>query len=484
MQSKLKELLDKYIAEYDELREEYENLKTRKQLFKELMNYFNSGFDSIIDGKIIIDVLLDSIYHDDIYKKEFYKLLYKLINRTYDAESELQNFSGIIDKDYYILNQRLLTLESRMNRIRKTVNSARVARIAIRVKNPIEANKYTLRDIEKIINYYELSGEITSKEAILCLNDLEFYNRNLTSETMQNKKEEEFAKEQYNNVPNILNAGYEVIEEPEVIIQRKEFLDKTVNEAINTLRYANKKEDIVRILENYERYDLENNEYNYIIIKVLNNISNELISYYNLLLEKDTYSFRRNRREIIEDYYMELNKYLIIRDYYDKCNEVIIDEENTTLTDEEEKELQAEKKLIFSASLVNPTKAKIIGDMDNVPYEYYNTALELINNFISGKNASGEVKHLKKDGNSVGFMELRSDQVRIVFKHIKNNIYNVVGVFTKKANNDMTMYQTMANRMIPDVTTEEKLNKQLELGEITLKQLTNLVEVKSRKGTR
>ena len=459
MQSKLKELLDKYIAEYDELREEYENLKTRKQLFKELMNYFNSGFDSIIDGKIIIDVLLDSIYHDDIYKKEFYKLLYKLINRTYDAESELQNFSGIIDKDYYILNQRLLTLESRMNRIRKTVNSARVARIAIRVKNPIEANKYTLRDIEKIINYYELSGEITSKEAILCLNDLEFYNRNLTSETMQNKKEEEFAKEQYNNVPNILNAGYEVIEEPEVIIQRKEFLDKTVNEAINTLRYANKKEDIVRILENYERYDLENNEYNYIIIKVLNNISNELISYYNLLLEKDTYSFRRNRREIIEDYYMELNKYLIIRDYYDKCNEVIIDEENTTLTDED----------------------KVT---DKVPYEYYNTALELINNFISGKNASGEVKHLKKDGNSVGFMELRSDQVRIVFKHIKNNIYNVVGVFTKKANNDMTMYQTMANRMIPDVTTEEKLNKQLELGEITLKQLTNLVEVKSRKGTR
>ena len=78
-----------------------------------------------------------------------------------------------------------------------------------------------------------------------------------------------------------------------------------------TLRYANKKEDIVRILENYERYDLENNEYNYIIIKVLNNISNELISYYNLLLEKDTYSFRRNRREIIEDYYMELNLSLI-----------------------------------------------------------------------------------------------------------------------------------------------------------------------------
>ena len=224
--------------------------------------------------------------------------------------------------------------------------------------------------------------------------------------------------------------------------------------------------------------------YNYVIIKVLNNFNEELISYYQLLLDKETYSKISNRREIIEDYYTELIRYLVVRDYYNKYNEVIIDEEDITLTDEEEKKLQEEKRLIFSTSLANPTKAKIIGDMDSVPYEYYDTVLELINNFISGKNASGELKHLKNNKKLVGFMELKYDQVRIVFKHIKNNIYNVVGVFAKKANNDMTMYQTMANRMIPDVTTEEKLNKQLELGEITLKQLTDLVEVKRRKGTR
>lgn len=34
MQSKLKELLDKYIAEYDELREEYENLKLGNNYLK------------------------------------------------------------------------------------------------------------------------------------------------------------------------------------------------------------------------------------------------------------------------------------------------------------------------------------------------------------------------------------------------------------------------------------------------------------------
>lgn len=45
-------------------------------------------------------------------------------------------------------------------------------------------------------------------------------------------------------------------------------------------------------------------------------------------------------------------------------------------------------------------------------------------------------------------------------------------------------YQTMANRMIPDVSTEEKLAKQLEIGELTNKQLNELLLTKGRKGTR
>lgn len=158
--------------------------------------------------------------------------------------------------------------------------------------------------------------------------------------------------------------------------------------------------------------------------------------------------------------------------------------ELSIFTEEEKEELKETKKIIYSTSLVNPTKAKIIGDMDNVPYEYYNTALELINNFINGQSANGEVKHLKKDGNSVGFMELRSDQVRIVFKHIKDNIYNIIGAFAKKTNNDTTMYQTMFSRMLPDISTEEKLSKQLEIGELTNKQLNELLLTKGRKGTR
>lgn len=483
MQSKLKELLDNYIDEYNAIKARYEELTVKCQLYKELISYFDETNIDLANNKVSISLLLNTIYNDDIYEREFYNLLYKLERGEYNNKNEIRSFLSTINKDYSRVAKEEDNLRNRINRIKHVVSSARRAKLSFKYNNPIDDTKYINGDLRRIINYYESSGEISNKEALLCINDLDFYNRNVITSKKSNKKEEEYASRIYNEIPNILNAGYEVIKEPEVDISRRASLNRIVEEITNTLR-CTKKDKIIELLESYEKYELDNNEYNYVIIKVLNNFNEELISYYQLLLDKETYSKISNRREIIEDYYTELIKYLVVRDYYNKYNEVIIDEEDITLTDEEEKKLQEEKRLIFSTSLANPTKAKIIGDMDSVPYEYYDTVLELINNFISGKNASGELKHLKNNKKLVGFMELKYDQVRIVFKHIKNNIYNVVGVFAKKANNDMTMYQTMANRMIPDVTTEEKLNKQLELGEITLKQLTDLVEVKRRKGTR
>ena len=38
--------------------------------------------------------------------------------------------------------------------------------------------------------------------------------------------------------------------------------------------------------------------------------------------------------------------------------------------------------------------------------------------------------------------------------------------------------------MLPDISTEEKLSKQLEIGELTNKQLNELLLTKGRKGTR
>lgn len=480
---KLRELLDKYIAEYEGLKDIYSDYVTKCELYKELVSCFKTE-ENIFDNKFPIVILLESIYNDQIYEKEFYSLLYKLERSEYNSKNEIRSFLTMIDRDYSRIAKETVSLKNRINRNRKIVSSARRARLSFKYNSPIEDTKYVVGDLRKIIDYYELSGEITAKDVLKCINFLDFYNRIIISTSEKgNKKEEDYTNRMYNEIPNILDAGYEVIEEPEVDISRKATLNRMVEEITNTLR-CTKKDKILEYLESYEKYELDNNEYNYVIVNVLNNFNDELISYYQLLLDKETYSRVGNRKEIIEDYYTELIRYLVVRDYYNKYNEVIIDEEDIALTDEEEKELQDEKRLIYSTSLANPTKAKIIGDMDDVPKEYYTTVLDLITRFKKGTTVRSEVKPLGNNKKLKKIMELRSDQVRIIFKHVKDNIYNIMGVFTKKDDNNIMMYQIMANRMMPDVSTEEKLNKQLELGEITIKQLTDLVETKGRKGTR
>lgn len=483
MQSKLKELLDRYIDEYNEIKARYEELTVKCQLYKELISYFDETNIDLVNNKVSISLLLNTIYNDDIYEREFYNLLYKLERGEYNNKNEIRSFLSMINKDYSRVAKEEDNLRNRINRIKHVVSSARRARLSFKYNNPIDDTKYINGDLRRIINYYESSGEISNKEALLCINDLDFYNRNVITSKKSNKKEEEYASRIYNEIPNILNAGYEVIKEPEVDISRRASLNRMVEEITNTLR-CTKKDKIIALLESYEKYELDNNEYNYVIIKVLNNFNEELISYYQLLLDKETYSKISNRREIIEDYYTELIRYLVVRDYYNKYNEVIIDEEDITLTDEEEKELQEEKRLIFSTSLANPTKAKIIGDIEYVPKEYYTTILDLITRFKKGTTVRGEVKPLGNNKKLKKIMELRSDQVRIIFKHVKDNIYNIMGVFTKKDDNNIMMYQTIANRIVTDISSDIKLKRALDIAEITEKELENIVQTKGRKGTR
>ena len=290
MQSKLKELLDSYIAEYSEIKVKYDDLTVKCQLYEELLSYFDEANIDLANNKVSISLLLNTIYNDDIYEREFYSLLYKLERGEYNNKNEIRSFLSTINRDYIKIAKEIENLKNRINRTSKVVSSARRARLSFKYNSPIEDTKYVIGDLRRIINYYETSGEISNKEALLCINDLDFYNRNVTiASGRSNKKEEEYANRVYNEIPNILNAGYEVIEEPEVDISRKSTLNRIVEEITNTLR-CTKKDKIIALLESYEKYELDNNEYNYVIIKVLNNFNEELISYYQLLLDKETYS--------------------------------------------------------------------------------------------------------------------------------------------------------------------------------------------------
>ena len=475
--TKLINLIDKYLEEYNELQKTSEKCQLHKSLYNELMTLLVDDYDTLKENKEMIALILDLIYRDDAYVRELYSVLHGMRkDESYIKRYEL--LRKRIEKDNLENNQRLEEVNARIFRNRFIPASAKRVKACLKCGFPINKDKYDMPNIKRILQYYELSGTISNKEELLLINMLETHNRKVTTQKTNNPEEAKYMEALANEIPNILNAGYQENDQIEVNSERQPQLDKLTKEILNYLSFLDK-EDIVDNLKTYS-YNLNNNEYSYILTSILNTYLEELIVYYQLLIDREVYTKREERLETIRLYYEVLDKYLVILKYYNKINEFTVDDdEDIDLPEDHAKN----KELVFSHTN-NSDKVRIITDMKEVPYEYYKTVDELIDKFINNKLGKKEIKHLKNNGKLTQFIELRYDQVRIVLKHLNDSIYCVMGVAVKKSDNDMVMYRRLANRMIPDISTSDKLAKELELSKYTKKELTTLTEKKGRKGTR
>lgn len=223
------------------------------------------------------------------------------------------------------------------------------------------------------------------------------------------------------------------------------------------------------------------NEINYILYYISNKLEEELIDYYSFLKSKDFRCNFSDRKEIIKNYYSILKIFIEVNNYSDNYN--LIDEEENILEDCLKDNIE-EKKFIFAASNLTPFKAKILIDIESIPKENYNNILKLLLSFKKGILSHKNIKRLSNNKNSLGIWELKYDQIRIVYKPIKDNIYCIMGLFVKKAMNDFKTYYTYANRILPKLENEQDLNNQLELGLKINEQLTNYLIENERKSTR
>lgn len=466
-------LLEKYIDEYKKMKEKYNIKRTDQTLYEELINILTE--DNLEENKLSITILLDTIYKDNIYVDEFYRIL--LQN---DNQNLINEFIEKIKREYHNLKLNNKTLKTRIDRNYEMFLSAKRVKASLKYQTPISESKNDVFKIKRIISYYETSGIISNKEELLLINEIELHNRKIDTNRNTSSEEQDYTKKLYNEIPNILNIGFQEHDVIEVFKDRKKSLDKLAFEITNIIDSITT-EEINDLLESYEIYNLDISEYNYIIVSVLDVYLDELITLYELLIDKEVYKHRAGRLEVIKNYYQTLEKYLTVRNYYNKITEFVPEETpNEDLIEETSKE----KILIYSRSNVNATKAKLISDMSDIPYEYYETVYDLISKFKNGTIGIKELKALTSHKQFRGHLELKYDQVRIIIKHVKDNIYNVLGAFAKKDDNDIPMYRTMTNRITPDVSTDKLLSYQLELSEITEKELNQLIKEKGRKGIR
>ena len=369
--NKIIELLQKYINDYEAKKYELEVLKTKKQLYEELIPLLENKTE-LNDNKLFISVLLSSIYNNEEYNLEFYKAIY-----SYNQNDviPLDYLDIKIKQQYKNTVEKAISLKKQLKNAYYKFSTARKVRFPLQKRKPLFDQNFTFKNIQAIISYYATMGEISEKDEVLLNNELEFYNNNIIP--TQN--------------------------------QEKEYKTKAYNEY--------------------------------------------------------------------------LDKYLLIRDYYNKITDIELNDEVESLEEPEEFDEPIDainpRRLIFSHPASNPTKSRLIDDLKDVPEEYFERVQSLLENFLVHKK---KIKSLTT--NKPGFIELKDDQVRIVMKHTTNNIYCVMGVFTKKANNDRKMYRTMCNRTVTDIITKEKEKQELALGELTMQELARIVKEKARKGSR
>lgn len=471
---KIIDLLNDYIREYEEKEKYNEILLTQSQLYKELLSLIDKDYELLETNKLFISVLLSAIYNDDSFTNNFYNVLHDLKNGN---ELPYFQFAAKISFDAKEVNKNLSNVTSQLANSKKILKAAKKSIFYLKNRRPLYDYGFIFSNIKRIINYYATKGDLSAKEEIMLCNDLDCYNRLIISKRNEQK---EYSEKIHNEIPNILNGGFQMYDDIDISVSRKQRLNKLVDE-IKLFESDIPNEELIEIIKSYKVHTDFDNEYNYIVNELIKYYLFQAIDYYELLLSEGTYNDKSLRKESIDLYYKALERYMILNKYYDEINTINVDEFQEEEVYDENIENTSSKQLIFSHLSSNPTSARLILDLKDIPEEYYQTVLGLIDGFLKNERYT---KRLNNSANQTKIRELRDDQVRIILKHIKDNIFCIYGVFAKKTNNDIRAYRTICNRSIPDVSTQEKLNQEIALGNILLNDLRKVVSTRGRKSTR
>lgn len=311
-QLRIIELLEKYIKELKQKEEKLAQDITFKSLYEELLPALKKKPEELEEQKLEISLLFSTLYKDDIYLSRFYSLLQNL-KTLKDTRKEFKELVNKIYKDYQDNEKEIQSLDAQIKRSNNLLSTARRTKYNLKYSVPVTQYRYDVENIKAILSYFETIGEISNKEFLLLVNEIELYNRRVTTEET-NKREVDYNETLYNEVPNIINAGYQEHDKIEVLDERKATLDKMTDEILNYIEFLSP-DEIIENIEKYQQYNIEDNEYSYIVTRLLDKYQEELMSLYELLSDKEIFLRRKDRLEVVRDYYKNLHMYLFLRNY-------------------------------------------------------------------------------------------------------------------------------------------------------------------------
>ena len=422
---------------------EYYTNSVNIDLYNEVINLLNNDISIINDNKLNICLLLDTIFQNSSYSNLFLSRLIKSNN-----ENNLIYLNNLIDilnsnKNELIQKQDILIKEISLFNLYERY--CKIFLSALRTNTPVSLK--VSENIKKVLIWANKNYLITDKELVLLENEVNYYSQRIKSKI--NIKKERFINEKYEEIPNILSIGFQETDKIEINPNKKTQLDKTTNQIYNQILSLQNYE-ITSLLEDYTNVFKDDIEYDYILNKIMDDIINELLIYYEFLIDKNLNNTNENRKDLVESYYLLLEKFLTIKSFYDKREiKLYFYEENDDENKKEDINNLNIQKIVYATSEINPLNAKIISDLKDIPEEYYDSILDLLTDFKNNTLPKNKIKRLVNNGKLNYLYEIKEYQTRIIFKRVENDIICILGIFIKKDNNDIKEYKNIATRSVP-----------------------------------
>lgn len=447
------------------------------EYYQKLIPFLKEDIRKVEDHDYEICALINAIYRNKL-SDDFRFLLGNLNASNYreyeqlikrieldDKENRRRIFFGI-KKNYQ--NKHLVLTSERCIPLLK-------ANVPLFVK---EDTKYDVKNIRRIISWAYHQKIIDEKEEAILVNEINYYNNNLLAKEKASEKDRAFLKAKYEAVPNIMQMGFQLQDVIKVNNAKKEQLDTLANnlykQIINTPL-----ESLNDIYDSYFQKQLSPNEDNYLMVNILNKMLDELLINYELLKDEENIFYIKNAIILINDYELLLDKYLSLRKYYEKINTL---EENEEV--KEEVKLDYVKKVIYVLpSNFDVNNAPILKDIKDIPEEYYENIASLIEGFKLNNIAPKKIKILNFHQKN-NFFEIKQDQIRIIIKHLQNDIYVIMGITIKKEVTGRRLYTEILTRLVPDITNETEAKITFDYAKQIDDALNNYLLENKRKGTR
>lgn len=452
----IKELLYLEVKDYYEKIQKQEKIYSDINLLNEVIKLLESeNYMEMKDNFLLFDSLIPVFlkFSDETSKNisnYLYKAICKINNYLSDQERYLKSdfergkkyIKNLTDK----LKATLEGLQAELIFTKPNISSETMHEYNVIIHNLKFGKKITTEQYTLLVELFKRK-EMDDKDIILLLEKIKAHNIKLHINKGINY-------EKIDAVSNIILSGFEKYEDISWLNdERKSQLD----ELINTIIHQGIDEDITpELLPKYqkdlnfsENYSL--NSVKYFYTSLLKYYQNELLEVYKELNNLDNYQ-NIEYRNVLVDLYKEANKnYLFIRK--------IMDEELTKYNNDinKIKEDEDEKKVYYGVKSSGITF--IESDLKNIPKDTYTSIKDLLILFRKGKLSPNKIKKL--NGPLAEYQEIKDDQIRISFKHLKDNEYVILGVFIKQENElqkqDRTYYERKPESLVDAVTIEEDL---------------------------